>query len=262
MSIEYKLLNEVQAQSAHFATLVFAPNTYAEKPIKNCKKKKKASGDSGTSASFEYAPWQYLNPSSGAQEKFFYDSQVFIVAKSTLPDPGSSDPKNKADKKSVDDEEKTSLCLKSVKTLVQPGCQYTLVPTQDRFQITETGSNGSKAMTVQFPHLPLGPETVDIEWYMGSSLQDNTLVGTTFSVAAKNIAWFQIHNNVLLFMPELPAERKDYYAASEITNAMKTKEATKYEAAITTTSVEVQFQQQLDLKDDGRIYVFDPADIS
>lgn len=169
--LPYRLYNKAPAEDTIYGTLVFVQNTQSKSPVKAAGKEVDPAA-----TTFEYFPWQILNPSIGACESFDYTDELFLVAR-FAPDA------------------QHELPAISAKTPVYCGQNLVLTRQGDKVGIAPEETSRDGPITVFNPAEPGPGSNAQLDWYLG-----DLPMGRILNLAPGATARFQLGGN-LYFHP-------------------------------------------------------------
>ncbi|NWG87374.1 MAG: hypothetical protein HXY26_07700 [Hydrogenophilaceae bacterium] len=145
--------------------------------------------------SFIYCPWQFLNPSRGAEEGFTYNNSLSVVIKKSS---GAG-------------------TIQSKRVPVQLGSSYMLVIGEKDIQLQTLPQNGKGYVELVTPTPSVDPFTVNIEWHLSDLDQSQgRCIGITQNIGPDTSAFFQPDNGTLLFFSVAANAATQTYAPSDI----------------------------------------------
>lgn len=220
---------------AEMATVVLVRNALDSKPTAPCGAGAGAAGKTAAGASpgtadptFVYRPWQFLNPSFGAIERFSYGNVLSVVAEKVTA--GGT--------------------IYSKQTPVYAGSSYMLVIGETGIQVVFDRQNGKDYVEIATPTSSVDPFSVNVVWHVsGLNLSDSQSAGLTQNVGPNTCVYFQPDNDVLLFLPVDASKAAITYSPADVSPA------TPYRPPAYATQVRVTLR----LDDAGKSgYAFDP----
>lgn len=144
---------------------------------------------------FIYCPWQFLNPSPGAEEIFTYDDILYVVI-------------NKSSGAGT---------IESKPMPVQIGSSYMLVMGEKEIKLQTLPQNGKSYVEIVSPTPSVDPFTVNIEWYLSDrDPSQRRCIGITQHIGPDTSAFLQPGNGALLFFPVAVDAAAQTYAPPDI----------------------------------------------
>ena len=191
--LPYRLFNKIPDDQTIYATAVFVENTQSESLILKKPSKGTEKGNNPDAATFEYLPWQILNPSSGAIESFTFTDELFLVA--SFP-PCKENPEP----------------VVSAKTRVYFGQNIVLTRQGDEVAIAREKTTQSGPIAVR-NHTKTGPGAIaQLEWYLGDCPRP---IGRISNLAPKVTTRFQLGAKLYFCpFPAIEGPRESYSSAT------------------------------------------------